>query len=135
MRIGDARDRRLGSETEAWRSVVCGGRSAGHGSQEGQRFFRHAGGETCFFPECDRQLACYDHTKSLKWRHLDTRQFATILHARRPHVYCPDHGVKQVELPWAEKYSRFSLLFERLAIDGLPATRTVKRACCLPGIS
>ncbi|APZ93038.1 Transposase [Fuerstiella marisgermanici] len=62
-------------------------------------------------------------------------QFATILHARTPRVKCPDHGVKQIRLPWAEKNSRFSLFFERFAIDVLLATQTVKGACSILGIS
>jgi phosphate transport system ATP-binding protein len=32
-------------------------------------------------------------------------------------VNCPEHGVKNVSVPWAEKSSRFTLLFERLAIE------------------
>ncbi len=32
---------------------------------------------------------------------------------------CPEHGVVQVQLPWAEPMSRFTILFERLAVDVL----------------
>lgn len=32
-------------------------------------------------------------------------------------VNCPAHGVHQVRLPWAEPHSRFTVLFEWLAID------------------
>ena len=32
---------------------------------------------------------------------------------------CPEHGVWQVRLPWADAKARFTLLFERLAIDVL----------------
>jgi transposase len=45
--------------------------------------------------------------------------FLTYLHARPPRVACPVHGVRQVRLPWAEPWSRFTALFERLAIDVL----------------
>ena len=41
---------------------------------------------------------------------------------------CPEHGVKTVALPWAEKSSRFAILFERFAIDVLSATETVSGA-------
>jgi hypothetical protein len=37
-------------------------------------------------------------------------------------VRCPTHGVKQVRVAWAEPRSRFTVLFERLAIDVLRAT-------------
>ena len=52
-------------------------------------------------------------------RHLDSCQFQTHLHARIPQVACGEHGVVQVTVPWAEPRSRFTLLFERLAIDVL----------------
>jgi transposase len=32
-------------------------------------------------------------------------------------VKCPDHGVRQARLPWAEPGRRFTLLFEALSID------------------
>jgi transposase len=44
------------------------------------------------------------------WRHLDTCQYQTFLHARVPRVACPTHGVRQVRVPWAEARSRFTLL-------------------------
>jgi transposase len=68
-------------------------------------------------PECRTELAIYDHAPERIWRHLDTCQFKTFLHARVPRVECPTHGVKQVSIPWAEAKSRFTALFERLAID------------------
>ena len=70
-------------------------------------------------PTCGKELPVYDHAAERAWRHLDTCQFVTYLHARPPRVACPDHGVRQVRLPWAESHARFTLLFERLAIDVL----------------
>src|SRR5436190_1568157 len=70
-------------------------------------------------PECARELVVYDHSAERAWRHLDSCQFLTYLHARPPRVDCPEHGVHQVRLPWAEPMSRFTSLFERLAIDVL----------------
>jgi transposase len=79
-------------------------------------------------PECKRELPCYDHAEARSWRHLDSCQFKTFLVARLPRVDCPEHGVKTISVPWAEKSSRFTILFERLAIDVLLATQTVKGA-------
>ena len=84
-------------------------------------------------PECGKQCPVYDHTAERQWRHLDTMQFETMLHAKPPRVECPEHGIKQASLPWAEKNSRFTLLFERLAIDVLQATQTVKGAQSILG--
>src|SRR5271166_2725046 len=76
------------------------------GHPEGQRF-------AC--PECAQKLAVYDHQPERVWRHLDSCQFLTYLHARPPRVSCPEHGVRQVTLPWAQAGSRFTNLFEALA--------------------
>lgn len=70
-------------------------------------------------PECEVELAVYDHAEEREWRHLDSCQFLTYLHAKPPRVNCPEHGVLQVRLPWAEPMSRFTTLFERLAVDVL----------------
>lgn len=79
-------------------------------------------------PECGTELACYDHVSTRRWRHLDTMQYRTILHAAPPRVKCPEHGVKQVALPRAQKSSRFTLFFERFAIDVPLATQTLQGA-------
>lgn len=72
-------------------------------------------------PQCGRECPLHDHTAQRTWRHLDTCQYQTLLHAATPRTHCPEHGVHAVRLPWAEPHSRFTLLFERLAIDWLQA--------------
>jgi transposase len=74
---------------------------------------------SCPEPGCERQLTVRDHADERSWRHLDSCQFLTYLHARPPRVDCPEHGTRQVRLPWAEPMSRFTTLFERLAVDAL----------------
>lgn len=95
----------------------------------------HSAGVTFGCPECGRELGVYDHADERGWRHLDTCQFRTLLHARIPRVQCPEHGVKQVAVPWAGKHSRFTLLMESLVISTLQACQTVERAAALLGIS
>nr|WP_235669727.1 hypothetical protein [Solidesulfovibrio carbinolicus] len=56
------------------------------------------------------------------WRQLDIYQFKTFLHARIPRVECPEHGLLQVKVPWAEAKGRFTLPMERLIIDVLDST-------------
>jgi transposase len=82
----------------------------------------HADGVRWTCPECRAELPLYDHAEERTWRHLDSCQFQTHLHARPPRVECPTHGVRQVPLPWAEPRARFTTLFERLAIDVLRET-------------
>ncbi len=73
----------------------------------------------CLFPcpSCGEKLPLYDHAEERSWRHLDTCQLMTYLHARPPRVQCPKDGVLRVNLAWAEPHGRFTMLFERLAID------------------
>ena len=73
-------------------------------------------------PECGTPLGLYDHSEERVWRHLDSCQFLTYLHAQPPRVECPTHCVRQVRLPWAEVRARFTALFERLTIDVLKET-------------
>jgi transposase len=77
-------------------------------------------------PECGKLSALYDHAPERRWRHLDTMQFETVLVARLPRVNCPEHGVKTIEVPWAGKNSRFTLMFEAFAIRVLQASETVQ---------
>ena len=86
-------------------------------------------------PECGGELAAFDHAEARTWRHLDTCQFETHLHAAIPRIQCPTHGVKQVRVPWAEPRSRFTLLMERLVIDLMLQCSTVKGACTIARIS
>lgn len=69
-------------------------------------------------PQCGAAAPIHDHQER-RWRHLDTCQFPTIVHARVPRLKCPTHGIKQLPVPWAEAGSRFTAMFEALAIDWL----------------
>jgi transposase len=72
-------------------------------------------------PECLAPAPIHDHQERT-WRHLDTCQFKTFVHARVPRLHCPTHGIKQLRVPWGEAGSRFTALFEALAIDWLRQT-------------
>lgn len=85
-------------------------------------------------PLCDRECGLYDHQEERVWRHLDTMQYATYLHAAPPRVKCQEHDVRGVRLPWADPKSRFTLMFERFAID-LLAVASVEAAARLLGLS
>jgi transposase len=73
-------------------------------------------------PDCSTLATLHDHAAERVWRHLDSCQFQTFLHAEPPRVKCAEHGVKQVRLPWAEPHGRFTLLFEAFAIRVLQET-------------
>jgi transposase len=78
-------------------------------------------------PESRERLPVHDHVER-SWRHLDTCQFETLLVCRVPRLRLGDGKVWTVPVPWAEKGSRFTLLFERLAVTVLQAARSLKQA-------
>lgn len=87
-----------------------------------------ARGAKAVCPGCRRACAIADHAAERTWRHLDTMQFETLIRASVPRSDCPEHGVKTVSVPWAEPGSRFTLLFERFAVDVLLACRSFTQA-------
>jgi transposase len=91
-------------------------------------------GQSAKCPECGRACSIHDCAPERTWRHLDTMQFATLIRARTPRSDCPEHGVKTMQVPWAEPQGRFTLLFERFAVDVLLASASVSQACELLGI-
>jgi len=82
-------------------------------------FLRHRSNARFRCPECSAVLPLYDHVALRRWRHLDHGSWMTWLQARIPRVSCLFHGVRQVHVPWALPGSRFSLGFEKHAIDTL----------------
>jgi len=84
-------------------------------------------------PQCQARMHIHGWEER-RWRHLDSCQFETILVAQVPQVKCPEHGTQTVAVPWAEKYARFSRLFERFAIDVMLEC-SIAGACQILGIS
>ena len=93
------------------------------------------GGKSAICPTCGELLSVAGRQEERTWRHLDTMQFKTFVHARTPRVRCPRHGVQVVELPWAEKYGHFTLPFESHAIDVIQGAKSLTDACRLLRVS
>jgi transposase len=80
-----------------------------------------AEGEAWACPACSHRMHVQGWEERT-WRHLDTCQCRTLLTARVPrlrcsHPQCPDGGGTRIApVPWAEKFSRFTRHFERLAV-------------------
>lgn len=85
-------------------------------------------------PECGKRCTIADHAPERTWRHLDTMQFETLIRAKVPRSRCQEHGVKTISVPWAEPGSRFTLLFERFALDVILACRSLTQVCDLLGL-
>ncbi|CAO0824820.1 hypothetical protein DFAR_940014 [Desulfarculales bacterium] len=66
-------------------------------------------------PECGRLCKAHDFHE-VTWCHLSLFQHHCYVTARVPRVPCPDHGTKQVKMPWTREGNRFPLLFEQAAM-------------------
>ncbi len=86
---------------------------------------------TC--PTCGKACGIHDH-RSRSWRHLDTCQLQTVIEARVPRVNCPEHGVQQIAVSWAEPGGRFTALFEAMVIAWL-GEAPIKAVAELVGLS
>jgi transposase len=67
-------------------------------------------------PECGAAGCKVHDSEAHTWRHLNFFQHEAYLTARVPRVICPEHGMRQVQVPWARERSDFTLLFEALVM-------------------
>ena len=85
-------------------------------------------GATLPCPICGLPCKVHD-TEQKTWRHLDFFQHSAYLNARTPRINCDEHGVKQVQVPWARPGSGFTLLFEALImalVGAMPVASSAK---------
>ena len=82
----------------------------------------------CPAKDCAQGGCPLHDTTDKTWRHLDFFQHKAFLHARLPRVRCPEHGVRQVSVPWARPGSGFTLLFEALVLSFAAAMPMAKVA-------
>jgi len=82
-------------------------------------WIEHGSGSLFACPACGTRLPVYDHTPERTWRHLDTCEYQTWLHASLPRVACPSDGTLQIRAPLADGHSRLTMAMERRAIDTL----------------
>ena len=66
-------------------------------------------------PICAQRTKLYDHRIRVL-RYLDTCQYETYLEVFVPRIKCKKDGVQQIEIPYAEKHSRFAGRFESAII-------------------
>ena len=82
-------------------------------------------------PKCRCDCTQADLAPQRSWRHLDTMQFTTTIHASVPRSKCEECGVLTLPAPWADKHSRFTLLFECMAIEVIQACSSLSSAAAL----
>lgn len=67
-----------------------------------------------------------------QWRHLDTMQLETVLTAKVPRLVDPQSGKTEMAVvPWAQKGSRWTMLFEAWAVRLMQAVANTSRAAGL----
>lgn len=86
-------------------------------------------------PKCKCDCTQADLAPQRSWRHLDTMQFTTTIHASVPRSKCEECGVLTLPVPWADKHSRFTLLFECMAIEVIQACSSLSAAATLLGLN
>ena len=64
-------------------------------------------------PVCGNGCKAHDRLRDRVWRDADIIGRTTYVHARIPRSYCPVHGVRQIDVPWARENSRFTLIKNR----------------------
>jgi len=77
--------------------------------------------KTIACPTCAQRTKQYDHRVRVL-RYLDTCQYETFLEVHIPRVRCEKDGVQQIQIPFAEKHSRFTSRFEMAIIIWLQST-------------
>jgi len=85
-------------------------------------------------PVCEKPCPLHDHSEERVWRHLDTCECETFLHARLPRVSCKEHGVKTGEFGMAVSGGSLSDKMESRCIRLLEAC-TIKDAAEILAVS
>jgi transposase len=114
-----------------WKVVRSGLEDSGPGSKMLYVDIDFEAGSKFPCPTCGERCPVYD-SEVKRWRHLNFWQHSTFLSARVPRVECPEHKVRQVEVPWARPESGFTLMFEAL-IMALVKEMTVAAIAALVG--
>ena len=84
----------------------------------------------------DKELYQHIHGLTSPWTVAEDEIQVKVEHPVRTKFCCPackkvscyEHGVKTLAVPWALPHSRFTIMFERFAIEVLLMTQTVNGA-------
>jgi transposase len=82
-------------------------------------------------PETGEDRAHVHGWVTRQWRHLDTCQLQTRIVAEVPRLKLESGRVEDAAVPWAERYSRLTLLMEAFIIRLLGAASCIKRVASL----
>ena len=82
-------------------------------------------------PETGQDRAHVHGWVEREWRHLDTCQFETRIKARVPRLKYKSGRVEDAAVPWAERYSRITLMMEAFVVRLLQAAANISRVASL----
>ena len=82
-------------------------------------------------PETGQDRAHVHGWVEREWRHLDTCQFETRLVAKVPRLKYKSGRVEDAAVPWAERYSRITLMMEAFVVRLLQAAANISRVSSL----
>lgn len=74
-----------------------------------------------------KKYSIYDHQERV-WQHLNFFQYNCFIHARVPRVKLEDGSIKLIQVPWADKHSRFTLLFEQFVLEFIKGGMSLAKA-------
>jgi len=83
-------------------------------------------------PECQQLCKVHDAPEH-EWRHLNFFEHKAYLRARQPRTTCPEHGVRQVAVPWARPGSGFTLLLEAFVLELVRSGMAVRAVARMVG--
>lgn len=100
--------------TPPWKLV---GQRLDTGTQPNQLHLEVAAERGALFPcpTCGKLCKAHDFAE-FTWRHLNFFQHHCYVTATVPRTDCPEDGVLRIKVPWAREGSRFTLLFEQVAL-------------------
>ena len=78
-------------------------------------------------PDCMAECPVHDHAPERVWRHLDTCEFQTYIHARLPRVKCKAHGVVTACVPFVTPQTPVTMPMEKMCIKAM-------QECTLKGV-
>jgi transposase len=90
-----------------------------------------ARGEVWGDPETGQDRAHVHGWVKREWRHLDTCQFETRIVAEVPRLKYKSGRVEEAAVPWAERYSRITLMMEAFVVRLLQAAANISRVASL----
>jgi transposase len=68
-------------------------------------------------PVCGSLCKAHDRVRDRTWRDADFRGMRTYIHADIPRADCPEHGIRQTDIPWSRPGSGFTLLMESMIVS------------------